>query len=267
MMLAAIQFFRLLLLPAAQSVFAFGPQATSMLRRSGILLAALGAYWSYVRYLEKRAVDELHAAAGKIALAGAGGARMIALVVLALCLVGSSQVIELRGLQLGLLGTAYVILIAAMLEEIVFRGIIFRLLEKVWGATPAMWVQALLFSAVHYANIEAGASTWAIATTMLAGTLIGLLWAQIFILSRNLWVCGVNHAAWNFTLILSGAPLSGIEDWVKLAPALIQIHGPDWLHGGAFGPEDSIFAIGLTVFVVIALQRQIGRQKLVSARR
>jgi uncharacterized protein len=261
LVLAAIHIFRLLILPAAQATFALGPDTISMLRRSGILLLALGAYWAYVRYAEQRKVCELHAAPGKvakkIALAAAAGAVMILLVVLVLHLVGAYQLVALRGLQSGLIGTAYVILIAAMLEEIIYRGIIFRLLEQAWGTAAAMGWQALLFSVMHYANIEAGASVLTIATTMLACTMIGLMWTQIYVLSRNLWVCGANHAAWNFAVILSGAPLSGIEQWEHLAPVLIKIHGPDWLHGGAFGPENSIVAIVLTGLVLVALQRQI----------
>jgi uncharacterized protein len=261
LLLTAIHGFRLLILPAAQAAFALGPDAVSLLRRSGILLCALAAYWVYVRYAEKRAVHELHAmpwnVTRQIAFSAACGSGMILAVFLALLSLGTYQFIAVRGLQPGLLGTAYVILIAAMLEEIVFRGIIFRLLEQAWGAAPAMCFQAVIFSAMHYGNLDAGASTWAIATTMLAGTIIGLMWTQIYVLSRNLWVCCANHAAWNFTIFLSGAPLSGIESWDSVAPIVIKIHGPEWLHGGAFGPEDSIVALVLTSLVLVLLQRRI----------
>lgn len=42
-------------------------------------------------------------------------------------------------------------------------------------------------------------------------TMLGLLWAGVFILTRNLWVVVANHAAWNFTILLSGVPLSGTQ--------------------------------------------------------
>ena len=33
------------------------------------------------------------------------------------------------------------------------------------------------------------------------------LTAGLFVLTRNLWVVAAHHAAWNFTILLSGLPL------------------------------------------------------------
>src|SRR5205085_6427712 len=56
--LAAVQFFRLLLLPAIQYVFHPGDAVTSLVRRAGIVLFAVLGYWAYVRFVEKRKVSE-----------------------------------------------------------------------------------------------------------------------------------------------------------------------------------------------------------------
>ena len=77
-------------------------------------------------------------------------------------------------------------------------------------------------------------------------TLGGLLWAGVFIVTRNLWAVAANHAAWNFTILLTGLPLSGIEDWRSMAPLESRYAGPDWLTGGMFGPESSLVVIALT---------------------
>src|SRR5258705_9516101 len=72
--LASVQLFRLVLLPEIQSVFELDETATSLLRRSGILLFALAAYWAYVRLVEQRRVDELRLAPARIVLGGVSGA-------------------------------------------------------------------------------------------------------------------------------------------------------------------------------------------------
>ena len=74
----AVQLVRLLLLPAIQSVFHPGDAMTSVLRRTGIFLFAILAYWAYVRLFEKRRASELRIAPLPIALgaiSGCGGSR------------------------------------------------------------------------------------------------------------------------------------------------------------------------------------------------
>jgi len=182
---AAVQLFRLLLLPVIQSLVQPGDEVTSGLRRSGIFFAALVAYWAYVRLIEKRPVTELRLAPAPIAVGAASGALLISLAMLALYVIDAYEVVAWRGLQGGLAGTACVVGIAAMLEEIVFRGIIFRILEQAWGTLPALWLASALFALMHYANLEPDISNLAIITSMVAGTLIGAFWTLVFVLSRK----------------------------------------------------------------------------------
>ena len=84
---------------------------------------------------------------------------------------------------------------------------------------------------------------------------LGLLWAGVFILTRNLWVTAANHAAWNFTILLTGVPLSGIEDWRNIVPLETRYAGPDWLTGGIFGPESSFIVIMFVTAAVVLLLR------------
>ena len=97
-------------------------------------------------------------------------------------------------------------------------------------------------------------------TMLVSVSLLGLLWAGLFVLVRNLWVVAANHAAWNFTILLSGVPLSGIEDWRALAPFESRYAGPDWLTGGMFGPESSLLVIVSTSIVVALLLRAAQRR-------
>jgi hypothetical protein len=63
------------------------------------------------------------------------------------------------------------------------------------------------------------------------------------------------HAAWNFTQGgVFGAAVSGDKPEDQL-PGLLQprITGPDWLTGGAFGPEASVVTVVVCTAVGLAL--------------
>ncbi|HXU30474.1 MAG TPA: CPBP family intramembrane glutamate endopeptidase, partial [Thermoanaerobaculia bacterium] len=89
-------------------------------------------------------------------------------------------------------------------------------------------------------------------TTLLSVTLAGLLWAGVFIVWRNLWVVAVHHCCWNATIFLIGLPLSG-ENWRPQAPWLTTTHGSDLWTGGAFGPEDSLVNIVVSIAMCAAI--------------
>lgn len=239
----AVQAYRLALLPALLAVVEPGEAAAGVLRRFGILAFALAGYAGYVRVVERRAVRELYAAPRAMLIAAAAGALLISLTTLPLFALDAYRVSEYRGLQGGLVRVASVILIAAMLEELVYRGILFRLVEEAWGTVPALWLQAAIFGIGHLENVIDQATPLELAGTVLSCTLLGAFWALLFVWTRNIWVVGVNHAAWNFAIVLSGAPLSGLEEWRRIAPIASNVQGPDWLTGGLFGPEASVITL------------------------
>lgn len=262
---AALLSFRLLLLPGIEVLFHTGEAATSLVRRTGIFCVIVLGYWAYVRFGEERPVSELRPKPLGIAVGALTGSGLIALSMALLFAGGAYVATAHRGLQAGLLGVACVIVIAALMEELVFRGILFRILETGWGTVPAIWMSSLVFALTHIDNLDGHASVQAVVTTMVACTLLGAAWALVYVHSRNLWVATANHAAWNYTILLSGLPLSGIEDWRRMAPLAGEYHGPDWLTGGAFGPEDSILTLALVVAALVVLFRWArARQRLVA---
>lgn len=258
--LGAIVLFRSALLPALQLAFDPGEATTSAIRRTGIFLSVLLAYWGQVRLLEKRKVTELRLAPAAIPLGALSGAVLISLTTLSLFALGAYEVIAVRGLNAGLPGVAGVIWVAAFLEEVVYRGVLFRSLEEILGTTAALWLQSLLFAAMHLANAQGSVAEQL--TTLVSGTLIGAFWTALFVLTRNLWVVTAHHAAWNFAIILSGAPLSGLGAWREMGLVEMRDRGPGWLSGGIFGPEDSILTIALMaagIAVVLRSHRTAAR--------
>ena len=244
-LVGAIAAYRLLVHPLIESAFSLGEHASSLVRRVNLFAAVVVSYWAFGRYYERRAVRELAVPWRWLPLAAVAGALSIGVTILALFATGHYQLLSFRGFGQagGLLATIW---IAAVLEEVAFRGILFRLLEERIGTAPAWAGSAAIFCAFHMTNHGA---RW---TTLFSVTLAGLLWAGVFIVWRNLWVVAAHHCCWNATIFLIGLPLSG-EDWRPQAPWLTTTHGSDLWTGGAFGPEDSLVNIVVSIAMCAAI--------------
>lgn len=251
--------FRQGLLPLIDTVFRPEPEWLSALRRAGILLAAIAGYLAYTKWFEKREATELRPRLVPVVLGGASGAMLIALPITALFAFGAYDLVAFRTPSSALLGAAAVIAVAATLEELIYRCMLFRVIERGFGTWVALAVQSVIFAVMHLGNVERGGVS-DVVTTLVSVTLLGLLWAGVFILTRNLWVATANHAAWNFTILLSGVPLSGVEEWREVAPLETRYTGPDWLTGGIFGPENSLVVIMFVGITVVLLYRALLRR-------
>lgn len=257
--LGSILVFRKGLLPLVEAAFHPGPEWLSGIRRAGILLTAVGGYWAFVHWHEKRSAPELRLQSVRLLLGGASGAAMVALPMAVLFGLGIYERVLFRGWSPALLGVAGLIGIAALLEELTYRCLLFRILERTLGTKWALAIQAVVFAVQHLENVETGGLS-DVVTMLIAVTLTGLLWGAVFTLARNLWVVAAHHAAWNFAILLSGLPLSGLEDWRTLAPLESRFAGPDWLTGGMFGPESSWLVIASTTVAVVLLLRAAQRR-------
>ena len=125
--------------------------------------------------------------------------------------------------------------------------------EKHLGTVPALATGALLFGGMHLANPGAGPLTW------LSVSLLGVMWAGVFALTRNLWAVALNHASWNLTIFISGLPLSGQAAWREAAPLVTSMHGSVWTTGGDFGPEDAWLTIVLVAGACGWIIRRLAR--------
>lgn len=225
------------------------------------VLPAIGAYLFLVYRVERRRPAEL--AWSKVlphGLAGiAAGLLLISSVIGVMWLAGAYQVTGtnpavdwVRPLFLAGLGTG-------IAEEILFRGVIFRISEEGLGTWPALLISALLFGAVHAFN--PGATVWSsLAIAIEAGLLFGLLYH----VTRSLPLCIGLHMAWNFTQgTVYGVPVSG-----DVAPGwLVSTRpGPEWLTGGGFGAEASVVAVALCSLVTAGLLGRALRDKSIVVR-
>jgi uncharacterized protein len=128
---------------------------------------------------------------------------------------------------------------AAVLEEIVFRGYLFRLLSAAAGTWIAVLLTSALFGAAHAANRGATLfSSFAIAAEA------GVILAGAYAVTRRLWMPIGLHLGWNFAeSTIWGMSISGGGNTPSLTRGTLS--GAPILTGGGFGPEASIVAVVL----------------------
>jgi membrane protease YdiL (CAAX protease family) len=154
--LGSILIFRQGLLPLIEAAFHPGLELLSVFRRVGILLTAVAGYWAFVHWHEKRAATELHLRPIQLIVGGASGAALVALPMAMLFVLGVYEPVLFRGASSALLGVSALIGIAAILEELTYRCLLFRVLERAWGTKVALVVQAGAFALQHLENVAQG---------------------------------------------------------------------------------------------------------------
>lgn len=232
--------------PAITAAFSLDAGGASIVRRLGIFLAVVGSYAAFVRLYERRAPDELRLRPMWLLAGAAGGALATTTTILVLLATGHYHVLAHRGwAEVG--GVLGPIAVAALIEEVTYRGLLFRILEERTGTMWALTLSSIVFSVSHVANGGFGP------VTLISVVLTGAMWAGVYAVTRNLWVASAHHACWNAAIFLSGLPLSGVEEWRVKAPLVTEYRGSVLWTGGAFGPEDSLVSIALCFAMCVGL--------------
>lgn len=221
----------------------------------GMVAATYAVYVLFVRFVERRPVDELSlAGAGReLAIGLAIGAGLYTGCVLILMVLGIYRIDGMNSWTF-MLPAIPMAVSAGFLEELLFRGVLFRLVEAWLGSGVSVVVSSALFGLVHLVN-PAATMTGAIFIAVEAG----LLLAAAFMVTRRLWLAIGFHVAWNWT---QEGVFSGIVSGSAPAPGLLKstISGPVALTGGNFGLEASLIAFLLctttgVVLLILAKRR------------
>lgn len=212
-------------------------------------LIVLGAYTLLVRTGEARWPSELapSAAPAGILTGLMIGAAMFSVVMAAAYTSGVYR-IDYHGPASAWRGVGLA-LESGVLEEVIVRGVVLRLAWRAFGPMTAFAVSGLLFGVGHIANPGATVLTTA-CIAIEAGVMLGAFYA----LTGRLWVSIGVHSGWNFTQgYVFGAQVSGGDFGDSIANSSPREHLPDWLTGGAFGPEASVIAFVLCTAVGAAV--------------
>ncbi|MBI4783010.1 MAG: CPBP family intramembrane metalloprotease [Oscillatoriophycideae cyanobacterium NC_groundwater_1537_Pr4_S-0.65um_50_18] len=217
---------------------------------ASIVVAAnlLFMYVSIVYLVERRSVSEL-------ALPRRGRELGIGLllgfglyttcVVMAIAL-GLYRIEGFNGWQV-VLPSLWLIPLAPVFEELLFRGVVFRILEEVFGGWLALILSSVGFGLMHMGN--PGETFDGIAAIAIV---FGPMLAASYMLTRRLWLGIGLHGAWNTTmsLIFSGA-VSGNGTPHGLFKTTFQ--GPELLTGGNAGMEGSLIAVLVAAIATVLM--------------
>jgi hypothetical protein len=198
------------------------------------VLVAYFVYRAYVRLVEKRTVSELSGsgAPGELGLGTLIGLGLVAVTVVLLWAVGFYAVLGVNALAVVFVSLANDGA-GAFVEEVILRGVFFRISEEQLGTWAAIVISVVLFALLHLTSPGA-----TIVSTLMVGVEGGVLLSAAYVFTRRLWLAIGIHFGWDF----SQDALFGVG---KGAEGLLQgeLSGPGLLSGGSAGIEGSVVAL------------------------
>ena len=222
---------------ALEGVLSLGGAVPALYYLAYLLAGVLVAYFvyrAYVHLVEKRALIELSGAGATNEL----GTGMLVGFALVAAIVGILWMLGLyRVAGVGAWTAVFAVLAndgaGAFVEEILFRGVVFRISEEKLGTWIALAISAVLFGLLHLMSPHA-----TVTSVIVVGLEGGVLLSAAYVLTRRLWLAIGIHFAWDFTQdyvfgLTNGGLLRG------------QLSGPALLSGGSNGIEGSVLALGL----------------------
>lgn len=210
---------------------------------------SVAVYRCFVSTTEKRRLTEfsLDGAVRETGIGLALGAALGLTVAGILAAAGAFAVTGSSGTAGFLLKSVPEQIMVACFEEILFRAVIFRLVEQRWGAMTALVTSTLLFALAHMPNDHVSAI--GILTTCVAS----LVLSACYMKTRRLWLPIGLHFAWNSTYDgLFSLPVSGhaARGWLE-----VTMSGPTWLTGGGYGVEASVVTLLVWTGAAVLLLR------------
>lgn len=234
-------------LVAVAAISAVGGQGLAAVEDSPWLQLAFGSvtavlavlvYGWVVRRTEHRPSKEV-ALEGAAPAVGRGlliGVAMFGAVVTNLFASGYYEVDGL-GSPTGAVGLFGFMAAAAVTEELLYRGVLFRIVEEYTGTWIALALTSLLFGLSHLLNPNASVFG-ALAIAVEAGAML----TAAYVATRKLWVPIGVHFGWNFAASgIFSTEVSGNDTPQGLLDSATS--GPTLLTGGDFGPEGSVYSI------------------------
>jgi membrane protease YdiL (CAAX protease family) len=228
---------------------------TSLALVLGVVVVAFALYAGSVLFVERRPVTELALPAMGREL---GGGLLLGFGLYAACIgiLMLLGVYRIEGVNswLFLLPMLPMAISSGVLEELIHRGVLFRIVEEYMGSWIALAATALFFGMRHLGNEDA-----TLRGVLFIAVEAGGLLAAAYMLTRRLWLSIGLHMSWNYA---QAAVFSGTVSGVEMPPGLLvpRIEGPDLLTGGQFGVEASVAAFALcpatgVIFLVLAVRR------------
>jgi membrane protease YdiL (CAAX protease family) len=211
------------------------------------------AYWAYVRYIEKRELTELGRvnAAREFGIGTLIGFGLFSFVIVVLWLSGLYRVNGIDFVLSWLIGALFGAFVSAFAQELIFRGVIYRITEEWMGTWWAVAISAVLFGMLHLTS--AGATIF---STIAIALQAGLILAATYTLTHRLWMPIGLHMAWDFANDgVFGVGVAGQSGQSLHGLLRASLHGPDLMTGGTFGVEASLITLVIVLIAGILMLR------------
>lgn len=141
---------------------------------------------------------------------------------------------------------------AGILEEMLFRGYIMKLLEKRWNRRTAVLLPSFLFGLLHIPSM----GTYSLAGVLcliVSGTMVGVMFSVVAYKGNSISNSALLHAVWNFVMITDILHITTLQEaYGEPVFSIIIPSGNVLLTGGEFGIEASVIAIIGYLFICVA---------------
>lgn len=221
----------------------------------------LVTYYYMFKFYEKRQITELSKKSLIKELFGGFilGFSILSLVIFILFTLGYYKIISFSGFSYFLAPFSFLV-IAALIEEVFFRAILYRILENWVGTYSTLIVISILFELPHIFNDNV---TF---LSIVLGLLFGFAHGIMYTYSKKIWLPFAFHLGWNFAQPFYDSNLSGLEDVGSVFIA--KFNGPKLITGSIYGIEDSILSIlFLLILCIVFLQLCIKNNKIITLKK
>jgi len=140
-------------------------------------------------------------------------------------------------------GSFFFYLVAAMIEEVIFRGYVLNNLMEYGNKYLALFISSVLFALIH--GMNPNLTIIAMVNLAIAGGVLGIT----YIYTKNIWYPVFLHVSWNYFQ----GPIYGFEVSGTQAASIIsqKVSGNELITGGSFGFEGSIILTVLMIVLII----------------
>ena len=160
---------------------------------------------------------------------------------------------------LAVAASAMIALKSGILEEMLFRGFMMKLLAVRWNPYIAILVPSFVFGLVHIPAMESF-TVGGVALLVASGTMVGVMFSLAAYQGKSVSNSALMHAIWNFVMITSVLHITTAQG--AYGSPLFQITIPPdniLVTGGGFGIEASFIALVGYVLVCAVLLIQAKR--------
>lgn len=148
-------------------------------------------------------------------------------------------------------------LVAPIIEELVFRGLIQGIISKNYNRYAGVIVSSLIFGAVHLMN--GSLSLINAFQLIISGSMVGIMFNCIYLSTGSIWASITVHALYNGIGTLIPVDITSTNDW----PVVFVLNNKNQLlTGGDYGFDCALTTvIGIILIIVFILHHENKKQK------